>query len=215
MLHQTLAPSPPATTTVLQVTGLQGGPAEHPLFLNLDLCLPAGVSCLTGDEGSGKTSLLRLLAGDLQPRAGQMRLMDEPLALNQPRHADVFWIDLRLPLHDMNTPERCWADLRPNLPAWSETLQNDLVEALHLAPHVGKRMNMLSTGSRRKVGLVAALAAGATVTLLDQPFVSLDQTSIAVLKSFLNEASQHPSRAWVVAAYEAPSGMTFNSQLQL
>jgi ABC-type Mn2+/Zn2+ transport system ATPase subunit len=63
--------------------------------------------------------------------------------------------------------------------------------------------------------LVAALASGATVTLLDQPFVSLDQASIGVLKSFLNEAAKDPCRAWVVADYEVPSGMTLTSWLQL
>jgi ABC-type multidrug transport system ATPase subunit len=87
-------------------------------------------------------------------------------------------MDLRLPQNDEHTPGQCWAALAPLWPAWSEDTQNALVTALQLTPHLDKRLNMLSTGSRRKVGLVAALASGATVTLLDQPFVSLDASSI-------------------------------------
>lgn len=215
MLHQILDSSCQAHAPILQVTGLQGGPADHPLFDHLDLCLSAGVCALTGDEGTGKTSLLRLLSGDLQPTAGEVRLLNEPSPLKLPRPAAVFWNDLRLPQNDLDTPKQCWAALRLNLPAWSEAIQNDLVAALHMAPHLDKRLNMLSTGSRRKVGLVAALSSGATVTLLDQPFVSLDQASIAVLKSFLNEAAHHPGRAWVVADYEVPPGMKLTSLLQL
>jgi ABC-type multidrug transport system ATPase subunit len=215
MLHQTFACADQAAAPILQVTGLQGGPADHPLFDQLDLFLGAGVCALIGDEGTGKTSLLRLLSGDLQPTAGEVRLLDQSSSLKLPRPAAVFWADLRLPQNDLDTPKECWAAMRLHLPAWSEAMQNDLIEALQMAPHLNKRLNMLSTGSRRKVGLVAALSSGATVTLLDQPFVSLDQASIAVLKSFLNEAAHHPGRAWVVADYEVPSGMTFTSQLQL
>ena len=81
--------------------------------------------------------------------------------------------------------------------------------------HRHKPLYMLSTGSRRKVMLVAALASGATVTLLDQPFASLDQTSIRVIKDFLNETAEHSSRAWIVADYEVPADFPQASVLQM
>ena len=166
MLKQSAAPVPKSTNTVLSVTGLSGGPIELPLFRDFNLQLPAGLSALLGDEGSGKTSLMRLLSGDLEPTAGQLRLMCEATPLALPRHSAVFWTDLRLPLNDSDTPAQCWAHFRLSLPAWSNATQDELVETLQLAPHLDKRLNMLSTGCRRKVGLVAALASGAKVTLL-------------------------------------------------
>lgn len=158
MLKQTFAPPKKTSHTVLSVTGLSGGPGEPPLFRDLDLQLPAGVSALLGDEGVGKTSLMRLLSGDLTPTAGQLQLTGEATPLSLPRPAAVFWTDLRLSLHDSDSPAQCWAHFRASLPNWSDTTQNELIETLQLAPHLDKRLNMLSTGSRRKVGLVAALA---------------------------------------------------------
>jgi ABC-type multidrug transport system ATPase subunit len=215
MLMTTVYPQTPAGMSVLQVTGLSGGPAEHTLFNQLDLCLPEGVSALLGDEGSGKTTLLRLLAGDLMATSGQMRLLGMDGTMTQTRTRSVFWTDLRLPLHDENTPEQCWRTLVPHWPNWSEETQKLLIDALQLTPHLDKRLNMLSTGSRRKVGLVAALASGATVTLLDQPFVSLDRASIKVLQEFLREASQEPHRAWVIADYVEPAEIPLAAVLQL
>jgi ABC-type multidrug transport system ATPase subunit len=198
-------PHPLADNTVLQVTGLTGGHGATPFFSDMGLSLPPGVSALIGDEGSGKTTLLRLLAGDLQAQSGQMSLLGAAVPWPQPQPSAVFWTDLRLPLNDEDTPVQCWAAWASRLPQWSETVKTSLIQALQLSPHLDKRLNMLSTGSRRKVGLVASLAAGATVTLLDQPFVSLDAASIRTLQEVLSAHASSPDRAWLIADYEKPA----------
>ena len=193
----------PDAPTVLTVQGLTGGPGPAPLFSGLDLRIPAGLTTVTGDEGVGKTSLLRLLAGDLPAQAG-----------TRPA-ADALWLNLALPEHGESTPEEVWAGVQAQCPRWSPALQAELVEALGFAPHLGKKLFMLSTGSRRKVGLVALLACGATLTCLDQPYVSLDQVSVQVLRDFLNDMAAHPTRAWLVADYEADPALDWRSTIAL
>ena len=97
----------------------------------------------------------------------------------------------------------------------NEALLQDLAEALDMTQHRAKRLEMLSTGSRRKVMVIAALASGATVTLLDQPFAALDLKSIRAIQDFLNEAAEQPGRAWIMADYEAPVGVPLASVLRL
>ena len=89
------------------------------------------------------------------------------------------------------------------------------LEALGLQEHLGKQMFMLSTGSRRKVALTGLLASGATITCLDQPYASLDMASIAVLREFLGDMGEHPTRAWLVADYEADPALPWRSILTL
>lgn len=193
---------------VLSVTGLTGpaGPAgAQPLLDALHFDIPAGVTALTGDEGTGKTSLLRLLAGDLTAVSGSVSVDPD----------DVFWVDLQGAEHDQTTVHACWDALRPRYPRWNEALLQDLADALDMAQHRSKSLEMLSTGSRRKVMVIAALASGTTVTLLDQPFAALDLKSIRAIKDFLREAAEHPSRAWIVADYEAPSDLPLASVVQL
>jgi ABC-type multidrug transport system ATPase subunit len=193
---------------VLSVTGLTGpaGPAgAQPLLDALHFDIPAGVTALTGDEGTGKTSLLRLLAGDLTAVSGSVSVPPD----------DVFWVDLQGAEHDQATVQACWDALRPRYPRWNEALLQDLADALDMTQHRSKRLEMLSSGSRRKVMVIAALASGATVTLLDQPFAALDLKSIRAIKDFLREAAEHPSRAWVVADYEAPDDLPLASIVHL
>lgn len=215
MLISTTHPQTEMPHPVMQVKGLRGGPGNLLLFDGLDLCIPPGISALLGDEGSGKTSLLRLLSGHLIAQSGQLHVLGVETPLCPPPPGAVFWTDLRLPHSDDNTPGQCWAALAPLWPAWSEATQNALVRALQLTPHLDKRLNMLSTGSRRKVGLVAALASGATVTLLDQPFVSLDQTSIRALQEILKDTHRGPKRACLIADYEQPAHLSLAAVFQL
>ena len=165
-------------------------PNVTPLLQWQDLRILPGLNAVTGDEGSGKTRLLRELTQSTP---------------------DALWLDLRLPEHDEQTPEQVWAMLQTQCPRWSPDLQADLTQALHLQDHLGKRLFMLSAGSRRKVGLVGLLASGATVTCIDQPYAALDMASVRVIQEFLTDMADHPSRAWVVADYEADFRLDWRS----
>lgn len=188
------------TTPLLSVHQLTHGPIQ-----NLTHQWSAGVSWVCGDEGCGKTTLLRMLAGDVPPTSG---------AVSMPT-GDVFWANLQDAVHDQTSVTECWTTLRQRYPNWHEDLQRDLTNALGMTPHLDKRLNMLSAGSRRKVTLIAALASGATVTLLDQPFAALDTVSVQLVLDFLHEASDHTQRAWIVADYEVPHDFRLADVLNL
>jgi ABC-type multidrug transport system ATPase subunit len=190
----------PTTTPLLKIENLSHGPIQ-----NLSFTWPAGLSWICGDEGTGKTTLLRLLASDVLPAAGKVITPE----------GGVFWVDLQDAAHDNSSVQACWDGLRTRHPHWHEGVLNDLAEALNMNPHREKQLHMLSAGSRRKVMVVAALASGAAVTLLDQPFAALDLTSIRIIQEFLHEAAEHPSRAWLVADYEVPANFQTTRVLQL
>ena len=156
------------------------------------LPLPPGLVAVTGDERSGKTTLLRSLQGD-----------------------DAIWLDLSLPGQDDQTPRQVWQALRPQWPRWDVRLQDELAEALGLVPHLDKQLFMLSTGSRRKAAVVGLLASGATVTCLDQPFAALDAGSARALREFLADMADHATRTWVIADYEADPRLPWQRHIVL
>jgi ABC-type multidrug transport system ATPase subunit len=164
---------------------------------------PTGLIAVTGEEGTGKTRLLRVLSGDLPATPGDVVL------------PDARWLDLDLPAAREQKPQQVWAELNEVCPRWNVELQQDLVEALNLRPHLEKSLSMLSTGSRRKLALVGLLACGATVTCLDQPYAALDSASIKVLREFLNDMSDHPTRSWVIADYQADPQLSWRQVISL
>lgn len=162
--------------------------------------LPTGLIAITGGERSGKTTLLRRLCGDLP---------------DGPPVPDALWLDLGLPGQDDRTAEQVWATLQARSPRWNTALQQELTDALALQPHAHKPLYMLSTGSRRKVALVGLLASGATRTGLDQPYAALDQASVRVLRGFLHDMAEHPSRSWLVADYTADAQLPWRRVIAL
>lgn len=207
----------PSQTSVLRVQGLCFGHTGAVLLGGLSATLPPGVSLVVGNEGCGKTSLLRVLAGECLPQAGTAELLR-----SDPTHgtvlnlqsdaaawrAAVFYADARDPAWDdqpVDAVLQCQHEHHAE--TWNADLLEDLIDAFALTEHRPKRMFMLSTGSRRKVLLAAAFASGAVLTLLDDPWAALDAPSRALLTELLAEAADHPSRAWLITGYEAPPGV--------
>lgn len=199
------------TTPLLSAHGLCHAWPGHTLFDQLSFALPPGLTLLLGGDGSGKTTLLRLLSGAELPQKGSVHW-----------HADAGGQDMRHPvfwLHPDDPALQTWNDtparqvLQTQLQAWPEAQPQEapaLCEALGLSPHLDKPMYMLSTGSRRKVWLAAALCAQAPITLLETPLAALDApSSRAVVQAVTAQARPDatPPRAWLWADYAAPDGL--------
>ena len=186
------------------------------LFDKLSTTISPGVTLVQGDDGRGKSTLLRLMAGALAADAGQLQLngislKEQPEAYRQ----QLFWMEPRSTDFDQLTPLQYFETVRGRCPGFEADLIDPLVEGLGLEPHMGKQLFMLSTGSKRKVWLAAAFASGAALLLLDEPFAALDAPSIAFVKEQLQDISSHPSRAAVIADYAAPGGVQLASMIDL
>ena len=201
---------------VLQASGLRYTVGRQVLLDLPALQIPPGVTWVGGGEGRGKTTLLRLLAGDLAASNGTLHLHGATLpGAAAAYRQQTFWMDPRTNAHDQVTAHQFFATTATRYAAWDAGVVVDLCGALGLGPHLDKPLYMLSTGSKRKVWLVAALASGAALTLLDEPFAALDKTSIRCLLEYLQEAATHTRRAWVVADYEAPPGVPLAQTIAL
>jgi ABC-type multidrug transport system ATPase subunit len=201
---------------ILQANGLTFRFSQQQIFNDFSASLAAGITYVIGGESTGKSTLLRLFAGDLTAQAGQITIN----SIQQTNDVEnfrknVFWIDPRTTTHDQLSPNTYFDLQRSFYPSFDDALLVDLIQELSLTEHVSKAIYMLSAGSKRKVWLAAAFASGAVVTLLDEPFAALDKASIGFLLTQLEKSSQNSQRAWVIADYQVPENLSISQKIDL
>ncbi len=148
----------------------------------LDLTVEEGeLVALVGADAAGKTTLLRLLAGLLQPNAGQIRVFGrDPLKEQRALAHEVAYMPQRFGLYEELTVEenlRLFAGLK-NLPADErESRVADLLAFVGLADYRRRLAGRLSGGMKQKLALAAALLKRPRLMLLDEPSVGVDPIS--------------------------------------
>ena len=142
------------------------------LFAGLDLQLAAGAAAVvTGPNGIGKSSLLRLCAGLLTPAAGRV------VAPSLSWLGEAAALDPELPLHRALD---FWARLDGGRDRVAAAL-----EAVELAALRDVPVTMLSTGQRRRAALARVVASGVALWLLDEPANGLDAAAVARLEALI------------------------------
>lgn len=190
-------------TPPLSVEGLEFGYAAAPLFFDWSHDFVPGLTWLRGDNGSGKSTLLRLLGGALEADGGTIRLGDvtahaQPLAYRR----RVYWCGPDGVAFDHLRPAEFFGFVAGLYPTFDASVVDRWVDAFGLRPFLPRRIRELSTGTRRKVAVVAAFAVGTDVVLLDEPLAGLDRASLATATAHLAKIADARDRVWIVASHE-------------
>lgn len=149
------------------VTCVRGG---RMLFGALDLALGHGEAIVvTGANGSGKSSLLRVLAGLLAPSAGTV---ERPVPIAYLGHDNALKPDRTL-----GAELGWWATTDGSIPGALDAA----LGAMNLTALSGVPVRVLSAGQARRAALARVMASGAALWLLDEPGAGLDAASAAAL----------------------------------
>lgn len=202
-------PMPTAPTPVLSIDALSFSYPHRHVFTRWSAQIAPGLSWLKGGNGSGKSTLLKLLAGALIPAHGRLVL----LGLDSGQHPEqalaykrqVFWCGPDRIAFEHLTPWEYWGFLRTLYASFDEARLRALLPSLGLMPHVHRPLRELSTGTQRKVWVLAALCAGTGLTLMDEPLNALDTRSLACIRQALEDCAiegASSGRAWLLTSHE-------------
>lgn len=163
---------------------------DRPAVDDLDLTVRAGeFYALLGPNGAGKTTTLRMIAGLLEPDAGDIRIYGID-ARRDPVEAKrvTAWVSDEPMIYDKLTPLEYLAfvaGLWGIAGAVAERRATELLEWLDLTAQRNERCEGFSKGMRQKVALAGALVHDPSLIILDEPLTGLDAGAARLVKDVL------------------------------
>jgi ABC-type multidrug transport system ATPase subunit/ABC-type multidrug transport system permease subunit len=164
---------------------------------------PGQLVAIIGESGSGKSTLIKALAGVTTPTAGTVNVSGEPVA---GRLTDIGYLPQDEIVHGkLSVTEALGYAAKLRLPHDTTAAERDqavtqVLEELALTEHAGTRIELLSGGQRKRVGLAVELLGRPSLLFLDEPTTGLDPGLETRMMALLAELADH-SRAVVVVTH--------------
>ena len=171
-----------SSAIMLQTQNLSWG--GYPAYPNLQVNSGETV-LLKGENGCGKTTLLKLLSGLLKPATGKLEILGRDVTKRS-----VVQIAKNVGFVLQNPNHQLFADSVESeivQPGVTPEVANSLIEKLNLSPLVHQHPHSLSQGQKRRLALGAVLARQPQICLLDEIMVGQDPKSLALMLDVLNE----------------------------
>ena len=150
---------------MLKLTDLCFSYGNRRVIDNLDFTFPeTGIIVLTGPSGIGKTTLLKLIAGTLKPTEGEVAssYRKTAMAFQEPRLLN--WLNSEENINFVLSCKNNGLDIA-----------QEWLTKFDLTAHKKSLPSALSGGEQQRLSLARALAVGADLLLLDEPFSALDE----------------------------------------
>ena len=173
---------------MLEASNLECVRGDRRLFAGVGFRLNGGeMLYLQGKNGSGKTSLLRMLCGLTQPADGEICWRGQPIRqLGDEFRAELCYLGHHNAIKEELTPlENLLASAKLAEEALDEDAALDALEMLGLAGRADLACRYLSQGQKRRVALARLVHERRALWILDEPYVALDTAAVELIAGLI------------------------------
>ncbi|MBI3139280.1 MAG: ABC transporter ATP-binding protein [Sphingobacteriales bacterium] len=168
---------------------------------------------IVGETGSGKTSLLKMIAGLLQPDKGTILFQGErvkgPLEKLLPGHPGIAYLSQHFELRNNYRVEE-ELESKNLLP---ETAANRIYDICRIGHLKKRRTDQLSGGERQRIVLARLLTTSPGLLLLDEPFSNLDRLHKQIIKEVLKDLVEKLHITCILVSHDAADALSWAERI--
>ncbi|WP_207431999.1 ABC transporter ATP-binding protein [Sabulibacter ruber] len=200
--------------TFLEVTGISKLGEKEPVLKDIHFTQQEFQNiAIAGETGSGKSTLLKIIAGLIQPDAGQVFFLEDrvkgPAEKLVPGHPGIAYLSQQFELAEFLRVEQV---LR-----YANTLTqeeaNNLYELCHISHLLHRRTDQLSGGERQRIALARLLLTSPSLLLMDEPFSNLDTGHKNLLKTIIHDISEQLDITCLMVSHDPQDTLSWADQI--
>jgi manganese/iron transport system ATP-binding protein/manganese/zinc/iron transport system ATP- binding protein len=209
------------STPAIEVRNLTVSYGPSPALLDVSLTIePGQLVGVIGPNGSGKSTLMKAILGFVRPDFGEVRLFGEPADQAKgrvayvPQRGSVDW-DFPITVREVALMGRYG-----HVPWWRDLGKDDIaaadkaLEMVRMKDFLHRQIGQLSGGQQQRVFMARALAQGADILLLDEPFAGVDAATERAILDVLR-LSKEAGRTLVVVHHDLATAAEYFDLLAL
>lgn len=222
-MTNTIAPpttAPPAASAEVEIAvsakNISKNYGDVEALRDLSLEFPRGqLTSLLGPSGCGKTTLLKIIAGLLEPTSGEVEVDGKVVTGPGPDRAFVFQDFALLPWASVMRNVAFGLELRGVAKSEREAIAEKYINNVGLTGFENSFPHELSGGMRQRVGLARALSVDADVLLMDEPFSAVDEQTRRKFQEDLLSLVANENKTFIFVTHSIEEAVYVSDQIAI